>query len=306
VTEPGGSDGSGPVRVGLVGTGHWARVTHGPVLAHHPDVELVAVWGRRPPAVAEVGEALGVATCDSFDDLLAQVDAVSFAVPPDVQAELAERAALQGKHLLLDKPVATSVAAAERVAAAVEQAGVASVVFFTSRFKEATRGWLSSVAGGSWDGAWARWIVSAFGPGSPYAGSTWRRERGALWDAGPHALALLTAALGPIERVSADAGRNDLVHLVATHSSGATSTVSLTLHAPSPAVHVELALWGEQGIATMPHDTTSSAEALAVAVGELAAAVRTGRRDHPCDVRFGADVVALLAEAERRAAVTSS
>ena len=128
---------------------------------------------------------LGVATCGSVDDLLARVDAAVFAIPPDVHTELAERATLQGKHLLLDKSVATSVGAADRVATAVEQAEVASVVFFTSRFNTATRALLLSVTGASWDGARARWLVSALGPDSPYAGYIWRRERGALWDAGP-------------------------------------------------------------------------------------------------------------------------
>src|ERR1700687_750105 len=82
-------------------------------------------------------------------------------------------------------------------------------------------------------GYWARRIVSAFVPDSPYASSTWRREKGALWDVGPHALSVLTAALGPVVGVTADSGAGDLVHLVFHHAAGATSTASLTLDAPS-------------------------------------------------------------------------
>ena len=70
-----------PLRFGLVGTGYWARVTHAPALASTGGIELAAVC--------------------------------AFSVPPDVQQELAVRAARAGKHLLLEKPIAPSVAAAD-------------------------------------------------------------------------------------------------------------------------------------------------------------------------------------------------
>jgi predicted dehydrogenase len=35
-----------PLRFGLVGTGHWARITHAPALASTAGIELAAVWGR--------------------------------------------------------------------------------------------------------------------------------------------------------------------------------------------------------------------------------------------------------------------
>lgn len=288
------------MKFGLVGTGYWARVTHAAVLATEPAVDFTAVWGRSADKAATLGEEFGVKPYPEFAEFLRHVDAVAFAVPPDVQAELATRAADAGKHLLLDKPLATSAAAADRLVGAVERAGVSSVVFFTARFTAATREWLAVVEGGGWEGAWARWIVSAFGPGSPYASSPWRREKGALWDVGPHALSVLTGALGPVTGVTADGGAGDLVHLVLHHSSGATSTASLTLGAPEPAVHVELALWGPAGLAQMPEKGDNPAVAYRVAVRELVADAEAGRHSHPCDVRFGAAVVNVLAEAERQ------
>jgi predicted dehydrogenase len=275
-------------------------VTHATVLASEPAVDFTAVWGRSAGKAAAVGEEFGARPYSDFADFLRHVDAVAFAVPPDVQAELGVQAADAGKHLLLEKPVATSAAGAERLASAVERAGVSSVVFFTARFTATTRQWLASVRDGGWEGAWARWIVSAFGHGSPYASSPWRREKGALWDVGPHALSLLTGALGPIVGVTADGGAGDLVHLVLHHSSGATSTASLTLAAPAPAVHVELSLWGPAGLSLMPDVDDSPTVAYALAVRELVADAEAGRRSHPCDVRFGAAVVNVLAEAEQQ------
>jgi predicted dehydrogenase len=290
------------VKFGLVGTGYWARVTHATVLASEPAVDFNAIWGRSADKAAALAEEFGAKPYAEYADFLDHVDAVAFSVPPDVQAELAARAAEAGKHLLLDKPVATSAAAAERLVGAVDLAGVSSVVFFTARFAPAIREWLAQVDDGAWEGAWARWIVSAFGQGSPYASSPWRREKGALWDVGPHALSLLTAALGPVVAVTADGGAGDLVHLVLHHSSGATSTASLTLGAPQPAVHVELSLWGPAGLSLMPRRDDGPVAAYRVALGELVANAGAGRRSHPCDVRFGAAVVNVLAEAERQIA----
>ena len=42
-------------------------------------------------------------------------------------------------------------------------------------------------------------LDSIFEPGNRFGESKWRRERGALWDIGPHALALLLPTLGPID-----------------------------------------------------------------------------------------------------------
>ena len=67
---------------------------------------------------------------------------MAIAVPPDVQAELAVRAAAAGRHLLLDKPLALSLDAADRVAEAVTAAEVASLVFFTLRFLPELAAWM--------------------------------------------------------------------------------------------------------------------------------------------------------------------
>ena len=288
------------MRFGLVGTGYWARVTHGAVLARDPSVELVAVWGRDPEKAAAVGRELGIVAFADYAEFLSQVDAVAFAVAPDAQADLAARAAEAGKHLLLDKPLATSVAGAERVTEAVDRADVSSIVFFTGRFSQPNRQWLARVATDGWTGAWARWIVSAFAPGSLYASSPWRREKGALWDVGPHALSMLTAALGPVETVTADSGTSDLVHLIFRHAGGATSTASLTLDAPAAAVNVELCLWGPQGVSTMPRGGSTTEDAYGLALGELLSNIAAGESSHPCDVHLGAAIVRTLADAERQ------
>src|SRR6266508_360098 len=206
------------LRFGLLGTGHWAQEAHGAALAAHDQAELTGVWGRNPSKAAAVAERFGVRAFHDLDALLEAVDAVAIAVPPDVQAELAVRAATAGRHLLLDKPLALSTDAARRVVEAVAANGVASLLFFTSRYHPEVAAWLDQVReAGDWHGAYAAWLGSIYHPGSPYAESPWRRSKGALWDVGPHALALALPTLGPVERVTAGGGLGDTVHLVLGH-----------------------------------------------------------------------------------------
>lgn len=286
------------LRIGLVGTGPWASSTHAPALAAHPDVEFHGVWGRRPDATASLASAHAATAYADVDELFAVSDAVAFAVPPDVQAPLATRAAAAGCHLLLDKPVATSTAAARDLAAAAEAAGVASVVFFTLRFAGPTSAWLTEQAAREdWFTGRADWYGSFYAADgtSPFS-SPWRARRGGLWDVGPHALSVLMPVLGDVTDVTAVAGRADLVHLVLRHSGGASSTAALSLTAPPEAAGVTVELRGEAGTVLMPSGG-GALDAFRSALDALVDAARSGR-PHTCDVRFGLRVTEILALAE--------
>lgn len=204
-------------------------------------------------------------------------------------------AASAGRHLLLDKPIATDVAAARALTGTVKANGVASIVFFTDRFVDVSRTWFEHV---QQTGGWLRWFSALDEPGNPFGASAWRQERGALWDTGPHALSTLSAALGPIDSLVAVAGGGDLVTLSPRHQSGATSTATLSQFAPPTAVSFEGAVWGREGISVMPpRPENSQVDAIRVAAQELAAAARSGQ-PHEVDVHFGARVVELLADAQ--------
>ena len=289
-----------PPRFGLVGTGHWARIAHAPALASTEGIEFAAVWGRNRAAARALAAEHGTRAYDDIDAFLSDVDAVAFSVPPDVQGALAVRAAGAGKHLLLEKPIATSDAAADALVAAVRASGVASVVFFTARFQPEVRAWLADVADrGGWAGGNAVWLGSALSAASPF-NTPWRREKGALWDLAPHLVSLLWASLGPVVSVTADAGRADVTHLVLHHASGATSTVTVTLSAAEAADYSELYLWGESGRSAAPAETDQPVRPLRVALTELAGQAGSGQPGHPCDVRFGRDVGRVLATAQRQ------
>src|SRR4029450_9194268 len=237
------------LRFGVLGTGYWAQEAHATALAGHSDTELVAVWGRDPARTAAFAERFGIQGHSDLDRLLAEVDAVSIAVPPDVQAELAVRAAAAGRHLLLDKPLALSLDGADRVAGAVAASGVASLVFFTLRFLPELAAWVAEAgAAGDWQGGDGGWLGGGVAePESPFGGSPWRRAKGALWDLGPHVLSLALPVLGPVERVTAGTGHGDTVHLVLGHAGSASSTLTMSQTVPVPATHIGLQVWGPRG-----------------------------------------------------------
>jgi hypothetical protein len=103
-----------------------------------------------------------------------------------------------------------------------------------------------------------------------------------------------------VTSVTADAGPADVTHLVLHHQGGATSTTTVTLSATEAAAGVEAYLWGASGRLAAPLGNVDPVTALSTALGELVANARAGQTEHPCDVRFGRDVVRVLSEAQRQ------
>jgi predicted dehydrogenase len=287
------------LRFGLVGTGYWAHETHAPGIAAAAGATLAAVWGRDREAASALAARHGAVAHDDFDAFLADVDAVSFSVPPDVQPALAMRAAAAGKHLLLEKPMALDAATAEALVAAVDASGVAALVFFTHLFSPPAVAWFAECDADPWLGGEAYWLGSALADENPF-NTPWRRLSGGLWDVGPHAVVDLWRTLGPVVRVTAVKGAPDVTHLVLHHASGRSSTSTLTLSAPDPADGFTMLLWGPHGRTLMPIDDVDSMVALTVAAETLVDMVRTGDRDHLASVRMGADVARILADAQRQ------
>jgi predicted dehydrogenase len=291
-----------PLRVGLIGTGPWATTVHAPGLADHPGTTLSAVWSRRPEPARELAEAYSAQAAASFDELLGQVDAVAFAVPPAVQAKLAIKAAEAGKHLILEKPIATDLESAQRLADTVSAAGVATLVLLTLRFAAQTREWLAGIAeSGGWQGGGTQWLSGAL-LGGVYWASPWRSTEGALADVGPHAVDLMDAALGKITKVlAAHRTPSDLWQLMFEHDSGATSTATLSLHLPIQPTVVEVAVYGKHGYRALGRRPGTTSDSYASLLDDFAAMVTSGITEHPCDVHRGLHLQRVIDEARRLA-----
>jgi predicted dehydrogenase len=238
------------LRVGLVGGGPWARTVHAPGLAAHPGTEVTAVWTRRPEVAAELAAEYGARAYADLEMLFDAVDAVAFAVPPTVQGRFALFAAAAGKHLICDKPLAGSVEDARAVVAAVERASVYSTMVLTMRHAPAVRDWLAGMPPeppGPDTVASARWISGSL-LGGPYATSSWRAERGALFDLGPHVIDILDAAVGGVVQVPwARYDEPDLWRFGLLHEGGAQSCVTLSMRVPVDPSEIEFTVFGGAG-----------------------------------------------------------
>lgn len=289
-------------RFGLIGTGIWARDIHAPAAAASEAVQFTSVLGRNQQLTSALADAHGVMAYADLATFLESVDMVGIALPPAVQPEFALAAIAAGKHVLLEKPVATDFSTANRIARQCDERGVASLVFFTQLLIPRVRAWIDgALETGGWIGAridsFSRVLVD---PMSPYYSTDWRHKAGALWDIGPHAVALLVSVLGRVQQVAASSGPGDLRALTFTHESGAVATVTLAMDVPA-LLPGETALFGTAGRLVLPSSLDWAAEshdAYQRALSALAAAALGRAGPHP-DARFASHVTAVLAAAER-------
>ncbi|MFI9389535.1 Gfo/Idh/MocA family protein [Streptomyces bauhiniae] len=262
------------VEVGLVGAGPWARAMHARVLAAGPETRLSAVWARRPEAAELTAAPYGAHVAADFAELLDRCEAVAFAVPPAVQAELAPLAAKQGKALLLEKPLGPDLSAARRVADAVAEAGVVSQLVLTKRYHPATRAFLRAASTLEVVGARSCYLHGAFLEGDFATG--WRLEHGALLDLGPHLLDLLDTAIAPITAIRRTGDPRRWTELTCEHANGAVSQATLSGSVAVPRALTTVELFGPAE--PLRYDTAGidHEECWPLLRREFATAVRTG------------------------------
>jgi predicted dehydrogenase len=283
------------VRVGLIGAGGWAQRIHAPGLANHPGVRLTSVWARRRDAAEPLAHSYCAEIADDPASLISQVDAVAFAVPPAVQAELALQAVKAGRHVILEKPIGSTLDEAERLADAIADAGVVSLVALVRRFAPETVEWLSGLQStGGWVGGNAQWMSGAL-LSDDYANSAWRHENGALLDIGPHVIDLMDAALGEVtDVVAATRGPRDLWHILLRHAGGATSTITISLKMPLRPTVVDFSVYGDHGYRTLPGRESPADQCYTALLDDFVAMVHSGTVTHPCDAQRGLHIQRII------------
>lgn len=291
-------------RFGFIGSGIWVREVQAPAAAASGAVRLTSIYGRNLAAAAEIAAENGAVAEADLGRFLDGVDIVGIALPPQAQPKFALAAIAAGKHVLLEKPVAVEVAAAQRIADELDAGSLKSLVFFTSLINPRVRTWLADVhAVGGWVGG----RVDAFSgvlidPANPFHTTAhWRSTTGALWDTVPHAVALLTRVFGPVVEVFASAGAGDLKAATLTHAAGGLTTINLAMDMPA-SVPGETVIYGAAGKRVLPTPVldwrTNAQQAYGEALVSLTAAIRGEATSHP-DARFGAYVTSVLAAIEQ-------
>jgi len=130
----------GNLRVALLGCGD-IGVNNATALAVAPNAELVACFDPSARLSTSVARRFGAEVAPTAEALLARtdVDAALLAVPHHLHAPLALQAAEAGKHVIVEKPLADTLAAAMQIAAATEAAGVVLSVCFPYRYEPAVQ-----------------------------------------------------------------------------------------------------------------------------------------------------------------------
>jgi predicted dehydrogenase len=125
-----------PLRCGVWGVGVWGE-KHARVYAAIPEAELVGVFDHSRERAAAVAAQFGGRAFQSPAALLAECEAVSVATPTVAHLEAAAQALAAGCHVLVEKPMAVTVAEADAMIQAAERAGRVLQVGQVERFNPA-------------------------------------------------------------------------------------------------------------------------------------------------------------------------
>ena len=131
--------GEGILRIGVIGAGVMGS-NHARVLSELPGVKLV---GIADPDRARCEQVAGKLNCAGFGDvdglINAGVDAVTIAAPTHLHHDIATACAARGLHILVEKPVASTVEQGRAIVAAARRAGVTLMVGHIERFNPAVQ-----------------------------------------------------------------------------------------------------------------------------------------------------------------------
>src|ERR1700716_3554376 len=135
------------LRVGVVGAGVMGS-NHARVLAGLPDTTLVGVVDPLPAHRARATELTGCRTFASLDELVAEgIDAVTIAAPTHLHHEIALACIAREIHVLVEKPIASSVEEGRDIVDAARRAGVTLMVGHVERFNPAVAAIKAAISG---------------------------------------------------------------------------------------------------------------------------------------------------------------
>ena len=132
-------DFGGSLRVGVIGVGVMGS-NHARVLAELPGVKLVGVADPDRKRCDQVARSLGCASFSDAADLIRHgVDAVTIAAPTHLHRDIAIGCAARGIHVMVEKPIASTVEESRAIVAAARRAGVTLMVGHVERFNPAVQ-----------------------------------------------------------------------------------------------------------------------------------------------------------------------
>lgn len=249
------------LRFGLIGLGYW-----GPKLARNleslPQAALEIVADLNPLALKKAkDERPWIKTTTQLEDVLnSDVDAVAIATPVSTHFDLARKALLHGKHVLVEKPLTASVAEAEALIALAEQRNRILMVGHTFQYSPAVRELRQLIQDGELGNIYCveieRLNLGLF-----------RSDIDVIWDLAPHDASILLALLGQSPtRIEAHAHAHlhptiyDVAHLNLEYDTGTTAHIHVSWLHPDKVRRVTVI--GDKRMAI--YDDTNPAEMLKI------------------------------------------
>jgi len=197
------------LRIALIGCGRISK-HHFEAIGRIDGLVLSAVCDEVEDRAREAGDLWGVPWFTSYDDMLSQseCDVVTVATPSGLHPAHGIRAAQAGKHVISEKPMGISLAAADALVQACDDAGVQLFVVKQNRLNPAVqlvrraidRGRFGRIYMANATVRWAR--PQSYYDQAPWRG-TWEFDGGAFMNQASHYVDLIQWLVGPVESVMA-------------------------------------------------------------------------------------------------------
>lgn len=126
------------IKIGIIGCGKITEVRHAPEYSENPNCEIAAWYDAMPERAHALAAQYGGRVCSSVEELLESgVDAVSVCVANRFHAEISIQALRSGKHVLCEKPMATTLEGCEAMVAAARESGKCLMIGLNQRLAKA-------------------------------------------------------------------------------------------------------------------------------------------------------------------------
>jgi len=177
------------IRFAIVGAGTWGRA-HAAEFDGHARSRLVAVCDANREVAEEVASAYGVSAYDSVEALLAgaSFDAAGVATPDFAHRDATVALLDAGKHVLLEKPLATTMEDATAVVAAAGRSGSRLMVDFHNRWSPPLNVAKQTIAAGDIGPVWQAYIRLNNTLRVPTQALSWSARSSILWFLGSHSV----------------------------------------------------------------------------------------------------------------------
>ena len=198
------------LRTAIVGCGKIGH-THARALSQLARSNFVAVCDREPQRAQQFSQQYGVSAYDDLETMIdnSQVQALIICTPHPLHSALAISAAQHGAHVLVEKPMATTLADCDAMIDAADAAGVKLAVISQRRLYKPVQRMKAAIGAGKIGRPvlgtllMYNWRDEAYYRSDPWRGQWDSEGGGVLVNQAPHQLDILQWLMGPIEEVSA-------------------------------------------------------------------------------------------------------